>query len=127
MAKHKYTMEDWRAVRKGLDAGGTIRGVAAETGVDRGAVFRWSRRDRPPDWMWLEMEIPESPAAGAGAREPGARLTYEDRCMIHAMLASGSTRGQIARAVGTTPGPRSWTRRGRRAGPRAGSWTGTRR
>ena len=30
MAKHKYTMEDWRAVRKGLDAGGTIRGVAAE-------------------------------------------------------------------------------------------------
>ena len=62
MAKHKYTMEDWRAVRKGLDAGGTIRGVAAETGVDRGAVFRWSRRDRPPDWMWLEMEIPESPA-----------------------------------------------------------------
>ena len=100
MAKHKYTMEDWRAVRKGLDAGGTIRGVAAETGVDRGAVFRWSRRDRPPDWMWLEMEIPESPAAGAGAREPGARLTYEDRCMIHAMLGAGSTHGQIARAVG---------------------------
>ena len=33
MAKHKYTMEDWRAVRKGLDAGGTIRGVAAETGI----------------------------------------------------------------------------------------------
>ena len=100
MAKHKYTMEDWRAVRKGLDAGGTIRGVASETGVNRGAVLRWSRGDRPPDWMWLEMEIPESPAAGAGVREPGARLTYEDRCMIHAMLGCGSTHGQIARAVG---------------------------
>jgi len=100
MAKHKYTMEDWRAVRKGLDAGGTIRGVASETGVNRGAVLRWSRGDRPPDWMWLEMEIPESPAAGAGVREPGARLTYEDRCMIHAMLGCGSTHRQIARAVG---------------------------
>ena len=74
MAKHKYTMEDWRAVRKGLDAGGTIRGVAAETGVDRGAVFRWSRRDRPPDWMWLEIEPSTSGCARARgwARVAGA-------------------------------------------------------
>ena len=73
MAKHKYTMEDWRAVRKGLDAGGTIRGVAAEAGVNRGAVFRWSRGDRPPDWMWLEIEPSTSGCARARACEPASQ------------------------------------------------------
>ncbi len=35
MGTAKYTIEDWRAVRRALDAGGTIRGVAEQTGVNR--------------------------------------------------------------------------------------------
>lgn len=57
MGKRKYTIDDWRAVRRALDAGGTIKGVAEETGVDRNAVLRWSHRDGPPERMWLSMEM----------------------------------------------------------------------
>ena len=96
----RYSIDDWRAVRRALDMGGTIRGVAAETGVDRGAVLRWSHMDEPPGWMWLKMEIPEAPAPAGGARSPKARLTYEDRCIIHAMHLGGSGRDEIADAVG---------------------------
>ena len=100
MGKRKYTIDDWRAVRRALDAGGTIKGVAEETGVDRNAVLRWSHRDGPPERMWLSMEI-EVPAAPAGAaRRPSARLTYEDRVMVFALRAEGRTHREIADEVG---------------------------
>ena len=66
MGNRKYTIDDWRAVRRGLDAGGTIRGVAEATGVDRNAVLRWSHGDGPPERMWLDMEV-GMPAATPGA------------------------------------------------------------
>ena len=100
MGSCKYSIDDWRAVRKALDMGGTIRGVAAETGVDRNAVLRWSHMDEPPEWMWLRMEMPEAPAPAGRARSPKARLTYEDRCIIHAMHLEGKGQGEIADAVG---------------------------
>lgn len=95
----RYSIEDWRAVRRALDAGGTIRGVAEATGADRNAVFRWSHGDEPPERMWLDMEIPDSAPAGPG-RPPNARLTYEDRCIVFAMRREGSTHAEIAEAVG---------------------------
>lgn len=94
----RYSIDDWRAVRRALDAGGTIRGVAASTGVNRGAVFRWGRMDEPPERMWLDMEIAESPKICA--RSPRARLTYEDRCLIYAMRRAGGAQAEIAAAVG---------------------------
>ncbi len=100
MGSRKYTIDDWRAVRKGLGAGGSIREVAAETGVGRGAVFGWSRADEPPERMWSGMETTAAAPAGAGGRRPGSRLSFEDRCMIHAMRAGGATCKSIAEAVG---------------------------
>lgn len=99
MGHRKYSIDDWRAVRRGLDAGGTIRGVAGDTGVDRNAVFKWSRGDEPPERMWLAMEIAVPRAQGPG-RPPRARLAYEDRCMIHAMRRGGAACAEIAAAVG---------------------------
>ena len=99
MSRFKYTIDDWRAVRKGLDAGGTIRAVAAATGVNRDAVFRWSRTDEPPEGMWLAMGINLAAAPGR-SRGPGERLTYEDRVIIFTMRAAGSTHTQIAGAIG---------------------------
>ena len=98
MGDGKYTADDWRAVRRALDKGATIRGASASTGVSSSTVLRWSRMDEPPEWMWLEMELREAPARPA--RSPRARLTYEDRCIIHAMSATGATRREIAQAVG---------------------------
>lgn len=96
----RYSIEDWRAVRRALDAGGTVRGVAEATGVDRNAVFRWSHGDEPPERMWLNMEI-RADAAPAGPGRPGrARLTYEDRAIVFAMRREGSTHAEIAEAVG---------------------------
>lgn len=100
MVAHRYSMEDWTAVRNALAAGGTIRGVAGETGVDRGAVLRWSHMDGPPEWMWPTMGIAGDGAGRGGPRPPRARLTYEDRCIIHAKRAEGATHAQIAEAVG---------------------------
>ena len=100
MAKYRYTIEDWWAVRRALAAGGTIRGVAAATGVGRGAVFRWSHADGPPERMWMSMEIPAETAACSGPRTPKARLTYEDRCIVQAKRAEGCTHEEIALAVG---------------------------
>ena len=65
----KYSTDDWRAVRRALAAGGTVRGVAAQTGVDPGAVQRWSRMGEPPEWMWLNMDV-------GGAYDP--RLAQRD-------------------------------------------------
>lgn len=100
MGSCKYSIEDWRAVRRELEAGGTIRGVAAATGVNRGAVFRWSREDRPPERMWLDMEIGSATATAGRERPPRARLTYEDRVIIFAMRGEGRTHREIAEAVG---------------------------
>ena len=100
MGRGKYTMADWRAVRSALRSGGTIRGVAALTGVDRGAVLRWSRLDAPPEWMWLAMDVSVGASGPRPPREPGSRLQYEDRVVIAALLSEGRTHGQIARAIG---------------------------
>ncbi len=100
MGTAKYTIEDWRAVRRALDAGGTIRGVAELTGVNRNSVLRWSRGGEPPERMWLMMRIdPDARPARPGG-SPRARLTYEDRCVIFAMRQAGSTHARIAEAVG---------------------------
>ena len=100
MGKGKYGIDDWRAVRKALDMGGTVRGTAEETGVNRGAVLRWSRRDEPPEWMWLAMEIDEDARPAKPGKPPKARLSYEDRCIIYAMRREGRTLADIAGAVG---------------------------
>ena len=100
MGNRKYKIEDWRSAKAGLRAGCSIREVEARTGVSRSTVSRWSRSDEPPEWMWMDMEINPEPAGTRAGRSPKARLSYEDRCMIHAMLGAGSTHGQIARAVG---------------------------
>ena len=96
----KYSMDDWRAVRRALDAGGTVRGVAEETGVNRGAVQRWGRMDGPPDWMWLRMEIDAGGAPAKPGKPPRARLAYEDRVIVFQMRRAGSTHAEIAAAVG---------------------------
>lgn len=101
MVYQRYTIDDWRAVRAALAAGGTVRGVAELTGVGRGSVFQWARRDGPPGRMWRMM----AREAGAGAvraagRRRGARLTYEDRALVFAMRERGATHAEIAEAVG---------------------------
>lgn len=98
MGKRKYTIEDWRAVKKRLKAGWSIRDSAARAGVNRSAAFRWSHMDEPPDWMWASME-PDGGEVRA-AREPGARLTYKDRVMIWSRHLDGDKPGEIAAAVG---------------------------
>jgi len=97
---YRYTMEDWRAVRRALDEGGTIRGAAAATGVDRGAVLRWSHGDGPPGWMRLRMAVDVAAALARPPRPAGARLTYEDRVVIFALSREGRTHREIAEAVG---------------------------
>lgn len=101
MTRCKYSIEDWRAVRRALDLGMTIRGAAEKTGVNRDAVFRWSHMDGPPERMWLAMDI----AIGADPaqrpeRTPRQRLDYEDRALIFAMSRQGETHARIAEAVG---------------------------
>lgn len=101
MGSHKYSIEDWRAVRKALDAGGTIRGVAEQTGVNRGCVFTWSRQDSPPDGMWLNMSLDVESARSR--RTPffeRKRLTYEDRVMIYALVKQHRTHAEIAEEIG---------------------------
>lgn len=95
----RYTIDDWRAVRRALASGATVRRAAAEAGVGASTAFRWGRMDEPPEWMWLDMGI-AAPAAPGGGRSPRARLTYEDRCIIHAKRAAGATHAEIAAAVG---------------------------
>ena len=98
MESRKYTVEDWLAVKRALGAGLSVRGAAARAGVNRGAVFRWGRADAPPERMWSNMEGAGS--APGGARSPRQRLSYEDRCMVHAMRREGATCAEIAAAVG---------------------------
>ena len=100
MRNCKYSIDDWRAVREALDAGGTIRGVAEATGVNRNAVLRWSHGDGPPEWMWLDMEVGMPAAPHGTGRSPKARLTYEDRVIVFALRAEGRTHREIADAVG---------------------------
>ena len=68
--------------------------------MDRNAVLRWSHGDGPPEWMWLNMEIEAPGAPAKPRRSPKARLTYEDRVIIFALLAEGKKPGEIAGAVG---------------------------
>ena len=87
----RYVIGDWRAVKGALAGGATIRGAAESTGVGRGAVYLWSRRDRPPREVIMS-EVPRSAevtaaAAACGGREPGARLTPWDRALIHACVS----------------------------------------
>ena len=103
----RYVIGDWRAVKGALAGGATIRGAAESTVVGRGAVYLWSRRDRPPREVIMS-EVPRSAevtaaAAACGGREPGARLTPWDRALIHAMLLAGSSQRAIARALGASP------------------------
>lgn len=101
MGNRRYSIDDWRAVRAALDSGASVRGAAKATGVNRGAVFKWSRMDEPPERMWLEMDIDAGGAAAAArTRARGARLTYEDRAMIFALRSEGRTHADIAEAVG---------------------------
>lgn len=101
MGYRRYTIDDWRAVRAALAAGGTVRGVAEQTGVGRGSVFQWARRDGPPGRMWRMMAREAGRGAGrAAGRGRGARLTYEDRALVFAMRERGATHAEIAEAVG---------------------------
>lgn len=100
MGRCKYSMDDWCSVREALSRGMSVRGAAGSTGVNRQAVFRWSRMDGPPEGMWLSMGIALKDPPGPGPRSPRQRLGYEDRCMIFAMARQGEPCREIARAVG---------------------------
>lgn len=98
MGTGKHDIYDWRAVKEALAAGWSVREAAARAGVDRNAALRWSHMDEPPDWMWSNMGL--DAGADRAPREPGARLTYEDRVMIWSRLREGDKPGEIAAAVG---------------------------
>lgn len=101
MAKTKYTLDDWNAVRERLRLGDTVRGAAEACGVNRGAVLRWSHMGEPPDWMVAPMgyEVdPEGPAPAG--RSAGHRLSFEDRAYIAAMSSQGCGPAEIALKVG---------------------------
>lgn len=97
----RYSINDWEAVKGKLRLGDSIRECARSTGVDRGAVLRWSHTDRPPDRMVLTMDIPESPLPRPRT-SPRQRLTYEDRCYIAALLDVGRTKREIAARIGVS-------------------------
>lgn len=100
MEMSKYTIKDWKAVKAELAAGNTIREVAKRTGVDRGTVLKWSHRENPSEWMWLNMST-EKIAEGKQRRSSRkARLTFEDRTYIAAMLKVGQTATSIAKELG---------------------------
>lgn len=100
MCSQKYTIDDWRAVRSELRLGKTIRKVASITGVNRNAVWRWSKVDEPPEGMWLHMEAssPSMPMAPKASHK--ARLTYEQRVLIYCMWLNDARQEEIAQAVG---------------------------
>ena len=101
MGKGKYSIHDWRAVKKALAAGATHRGAAEACGVNRDAVLRWSHMDVPPDWMWLNMDVDVEKAFHALTEEPYAgRLTYEHRTLIYALDRLGKTHREIAETIG---------------------------
>ena len=95
----RYSIDDWTAVKERLRLGDSIRECAKSTGVDRGAVLKWSHMDRPPDRMVLTMDIPDNPIPCART-SPKQRLTYEDRCFIAALLDVGRTKQEIAARMG---------------------------
>ena len=100
MAKTRYTLDDWNAVRERLRLGDTVRGAAEACGVNRGAVLRWSHMGEPPDWMVAPMgyEVdPEGPAPAG--RSAGQRLSFEDRAYIAAMSSQGCGPAEIALKV----------------------------
>lgn len=97
----RYTIDDWKAVKERLRQGDSIRECARRTGVNRGAVFKWSRMADPPDRLLLQMPLrAQPPSRAAGERAPKQRLSYEDRCYIGALLESGRGTRDIARTIG---------------------------
>lgn len=48
MGQRRYSIEEWRAVKRALAKGATIREAARLTGVNRNAVQMWSHETRPP-------------------------------------------------------------------------------
>ena len=103
MSATKYKLQDWKNVKKLLSLGMTIRATAAETGVDRNAVLRWSHMNEPPEWMWYTVEVNfDVIAAKAKQRAPRARLGYEDRAYIAAQLSVGKNYTEIAHTLGVS-------------------------
>ena len=101
MGKGKYSIHDWRAVKKALAKGVSVRDAAEACGVSRGVVFRWSHMDAPADWMWLNMDIDAGKAFAALTEKPYAgRLTYEHRTLIYALKQLDKTHAEIAEAIG---------------------------
>lgn len=100
MEMSKYTIKDWKAVKAELAAGNTIREVAKRTGVDRGTVLKWSHRENPSEWMWLNMSTEKIAAGNPRRSSRKARLTFEDRTYIAAMLKVGQTATSIAKELG---------------------------
>ena len=96
----KYTINDWLAVKVALEAGNSIRTVATKTGVNRGPVFEWSRMDKPPEWMWPQMDINTLRKFTKTTRSAKERLTYEDRVIIFVMINENKTHAEIARIIG---------------------------
>ncbi len=99
--QRKHTVDDWKAARAAIRSGMSIRGAAAHTGIDPCAIWRWGRAEEPPEWMWynlrgsVDVDRPRPPR-----RSPRARLDFEDRACIAAMLETGMTRSQVARRLG---------------------------
>ena len=60
----RYSIDDWTAVKERLRLGDSIRECAKSTGVDRGAVFKWSHMDRPPG---SKRGVPKRPLLDLGA------------------------------------------------------------
>ena len=98
----RYTIRHWRAVRDALARGGSIRSVAAETGVARSTVLGWSRMDAAPDRMWFAMETPDPDGPVAAKASPRARLDLARRVVIEVRLRDGRPMREIAREIGVS-------------------------
>ena len=97
----KYSIRDWRAVKRALAKGASVRDAAEKTGVSHATVGRWSHMDTPPDWMWLNMDINVESAFEALEGIPfEGSLAYEHRVIIYALRQLGKTHKQIAETIG---------------------------
>ena len=105
MERPRYTLDDWRTVKRMLSLGMTVRRTAETSGVGRNTVHRWSRRRFPPERMLMPMdEIDVDTLRSAAPRmSPRQRLTYEDRAYIAALSDSGASCAAIAAKIGVSP------------------------
>jgi len=102
MVRRRYTFEDWRAVKRALGSGATMRGAAEAAGVGLGTVHKWSRMDAAPDRMWATMEIPVPGGPVEEKASPRARLDLARRCVIEVRLRDGRSMREIAREIGVS-------------------------